>query len=173
MSSTRALVGYFEDEDALVEAVRAARGAGLAIHDAYAPYAVHGLDEAIGLRPSRLPWVCLVGALAGLGAAMALQYYVAVVSWPLNVGGKPFFSWPAFLPVAFELTVLFAGLGTVAALLARSRLFPGSGGAAPPRVTDDRFALALRREGERFDDEGAARLLARCGAVETRTEEVP
>lgn len=171
--STRALVGYFPDEDALLAAARAARGAGLAIHDAYTPYAVHGLDEAMGVRPSRLPLVCLGAALFGLCSAIALQYYVAVVSWPLNVGGKPFFSWPAFVPVAFELTVLCAGLGTVAALLARSRLFPGAGRVAPPRVTDDRFALALRREGERFDADGAARLFARFGALETRTEEVP
>jgi Alternative complex III, ActD subunit len=173
MRATRALVGYFDDEAALLEAVRAARAAGLTIHDAYTPYAVHGLDEAMGLKPSRLPWVCLGAALAGLAAAWALQYYVAVVSWPLNVGGKPFFSWPAFLPVAFELTVLCAGLGTVAALLARAGLFPGARRVAPPKVTDDRFALALCRENERFDADGARQLLARAGALETRTEEVP
>jgi hypothetical protein len=88
------------------------------------------------------------------------------------VGGKPFNSFPAFIPVAFELTVLFAGLGTVAAFLARSKLFPGQKRLALPRVTDDRFALALRAEGHAAELAEAEHTLQQLGAVELKKVEV-
>jgi hypothetical protein len=160
------LIGYFESEEKILHATRAAREAGYAIHDVYTPYAVHGMDEAMGLRHSRLTWVCFGGGLFGASAALALQYYTSVVSWPLNVGGKPFNSLPAFIPVTFELTVLLAALTTVAAFFLRARLFPGKGGGALPRVTDDRFALALRAG----VDEAPRELLRRLGAVEIQAE---
>src|SRR5262245_11594705 len=102
-------LGVFLQEADLVAAARATRSAGYRIHDAFTPYAVHGLDEALGLRPSRLPWVCLAFALAGLSAAGLGQYWLSAIDWPLNVGGKPFNSLPAFLPAMFEVMVLLAG----------------------------------------------------------------
>lgn len=162
-------VGYFGDEKKLLSATWAARKAGLSVHDAYTPHAVHGLDEAMGLRPSRLTWVCFGAGLFGLASALGLQYYTSVVSWPLNVGGKPFFSLPAFVPVAFEVTVLCAGLITVGALFARAGLFPGRKVHPLPRVTDDRFALAVLAGG---DLDQVTELFRRNGALEIRVEEV-
>lgn len=170
--SARVLVGYFADEHNILSAARAAREAGLPVHDVYTPYAVHGMDEAMGLRPSRLTWVCFGAGLAGLLIAWALQHFTSVIDWPIIVGGKPHNSIPAFIPVAFELTVLVAGLTTVAALLARSLLFPGSKGVALPRVTDDRFALAITPVGPGFDAEVAVQLMREHGAVETTYAEV-
>ncbi|MCY1020960.1 DUF3341 domain-containing protein [Pyxidicoccus sp. MSG2] len=170
--SAPVLVGYFDSEEKVLDATRAVREAGYALHDVYTPYAVHGLDEAMGLRPSRITWVCFGAGLLGGSLALALQLYTSVVSWPLNVGGKPFNSFPAFVPVAFELTVLFAALITVGSFLARVKLFPGSRRVALPRVTDDRFAIALEA---REAPEGASiaeELLRRHGAVETARMEV-
>ncbi|XXF79906.1 DUF3341 domain-containing protein [Myxococcaceae bacterium GXIMD 01537] len=166
------LIGYFDSEERILSATRAAREAGYNIHDVYTPYAVHGLDDAMGLRPSRLTWVTFFAGLTGATAALSLELYTSVVSWPLNVGGKPFNSLPAFIPVAFELTVLFAGLGTVAAFLLRSRLFPGHKRLALPRVTDDRFALALGTEGPASEVAEAEETLRKLGAVETKQVEV-
>jgi hypothetical protein len=155
------IIGYFEDEEQALAATRAARAAGFAIADVFTPYAVHGLDEAMGLPPSRLPWVCFVAGLAGGGFALGFQIWVSAVSWPLNVGGKPFASIPAFIPITFELTVLSAALSTALALLVRAKLYPGRRAVTLPRVTDDRFALVLATAGER----GRA-FLAQAGAAE-------
>ncbi len=142
----------FESEEDLKAAVRAARQGQYVIADVFTPYAVHGMDEAMGLAPSRLSWVCLLFAGLGAGSALYFQYWVSSIDWPLNVGGKPFNSLPAFVPVTFELAVLFAGLGTVAALLARCRLFPGKRPAMPdPRVTDDCFVMLLAETDAAFD----------------------
>jgi hypothetical protein len=171
--SSSVLIGYFDSEEKILDATRAARQAGYTVQDVFTPYAVHGMDEAMGLKPSRLTYVCFAGGLLGCTLALSLQLYTSVVSWPLNVGGKPFNSLPAFIPVAFELTVLFAGLSTVAAFLARSRLFPGSRRLALERVTDDRFALVLApREGQ-LPHEAAEGMMRRHGAVETSWKEVP
>lgn len=170
--SQSVLIGYFDSEEQILAATRAAREAGFNIHDVYTPYAVHGMDDAMGLRPSRLTWVTFLMGLTGLVSALSLELYTSVVSWPINVGGKPFNSLPAFIPVAFELTVLFAGLGTVAAFLARSTLFPGQKRLALPRVTDDRFALALRAEGHAAELAEAEHTLQQLGAVELKKVEV-
>lgn len=172
--SRRLFVAWFDDEHALVKATAAAREQGLSIHDVYAPFAVHGIDEAMGLRRSRLPYVCFGGGVLGLSFAAWFQYHASVVSWALNVGGKPFNSAPAFLPVAFELTVLCAALLSVAALLVRAGLRPKLG---PPRgllarVTDDRFALCLTMADEAWSEKKALDVSRRFGAVETTFEEI-
>jgi len=149
----------FDDEAALLRATAAARRAGIAIDDAFTPYAVHGLEEAMGLRRSRLTWVCFAAGLTGAASAMGFQVWSSTVSWPLNVGGKPFASIPAFIPITFELTVLSAALASAFFFFFRSRLFPGRRAAPPPRVTDDRFVLVVA------DSEAARRLLEAGGAT--------
>ncbi|GEN11113.1 quinol:cytochrome c oxidoreductase membrane protein [Myxococcus fulvus] len=171
--SAPVLIGYFEKEEQVLEATRAVREAGHDLRDVYTPYAVHGLDDAMGLKPSRLTWVCFVGGLTGCTLAMSLQLYTSVVSWPLNVGGKPFNSFPAFIPVTFELTVLFAALTTVAAFLVRTKLFPGNKQPALPRVTDDRFAIVVAPRQTPESLEAAEDLMRRHGAVATDVREVP
>ena len=165
---SRLFVAWFEREDAILEAARAARQAGYAIGDAYTPYAVHGMDEAMGLGPSRLPWVCFGCGLAGLLLAISFQLWTSAIDWPLNVGGKPPASVLAFVPLTFEVMVLFAGLGSVAALFLRARLYPSrSPRFLLPRVTNDRFALVLTGPDSQFGEPEMRMLCERAGAVAT------
>ena len=168
------LVATFSSEDALRGAARRLRDHGFRIHDVYTPYPVHGMDEVMGLRHSRLPIVTLVGGLAGCAAALAMQFYTAVFDWPLNVGGKPPNSTLAFVPITFELTVLCAGLGTAAAFLTRSRLVPGARAAQfAARTTEDVFALVLSVRDVMFNAVEARRLLLESGAAGVAEKEVP
>jgi hypothetical protein len=167
------LVATFLDEHTLRDAVGRMRAHGFRIYDAYTPYPVHGLDEAMGLRRSRLPWVSFGAGVIGLTSALGFQFYAAVFDWPLNVGGKPMNSTLAFIPITFELTVLCAGLATAATLLLRCGLLPG---ARPllfaQGVTEDVFALVLRRRDATFDAGEARRLLMESGARNVTIAEV-
>ncbi len=146
------VVGVFEQEEDLVAAASAAREAGLGIQDAYSPYPVPGMDELLEIRHSRLGWVAFAGGMGMAALVLFFQIWVEAVDWPLNSGGKPNNSLPAFVPATFELGVLCAALSTVAALLLRSRLFPGRQTEAPaPGLNDDRFALVLRA-GDRAEE---------------------
>jgi hypothetical protein len=173
----RTLIGVFEREEDILAATAAARREGLAILDVYTPYAVHGLDQAMGLQPSRLPWVCFALGLVGATFKVWFEYWTTAVSWPLNVGGKPWNSWPAFVPVTFEVMVLFAGVSTVLAFFLVARLRPGRRAVlVHPRVTDDRFVLVLDQRDATFDLRRVRRLLERHHAVEIverDLEEVP
>jgi hypothetical protein len=160
------LVARFVEVDGLLRAVRQARRELFRVYDVFAPFPVHGLDEAMGIRHTRLPKVTLIAGLTGLATALTLQFYTNVLDWPLNVGGKPDNSTLAFIPISFELTVLFAGLATVAAFLLRARLYPGKRPwLVDPGVTDDVFALVLRKPGDDESHQRALALLSACGAT--------
>ena len=172
--SRRVLLGVFQNERDILEATRAARASGLKVLDVYTPHAVHGMEEAMGLQRSRLPWVCFVAAAIGAFLKLWFEYWTAVVNWPLNVGGKPWNSLPAWVPVTFEVMVLSAGVSTVVAFFLISRLWPGRRAALPvPRVTDDRFVLALEEADAAFDLRSVKRLLEKFNvvSVEERLEE--
>jgi hypothetical protein len=162
--TARPFVAYFSREEDVLAATTAVRKAGLAIHDVYTPYAVHGLEAAMGLRRSRLSQVCFFAGLTGLTTMLFFAWWTSAVSWPLNVGGKPYASIPAFVPVTFEFTVLCAALTTVAALFGVAKLWPGRPGDTLPRVTDDRFAVVLE---PLTDDNRARALCMEHGAVDT------
>ncbi len=166
----RLMLGIFEDEEDILAATRAARQAGHKIVDVFAPYAVHGLDKAMGLQRSRLPVVCFLLGLFGAAFKVWFEFWTTATDWPINVGGKPWDSLPAFVPVTFEVMVLFAGVSTVLAFLFVSRLLPGRKAVLPdPGVTDNRFVLVLEQSDAAFDPSKVRRLFARFNAV--RTEE--
>jgi hypothetical protein len=167
------VVGTFATEEDILGATRAAREHGFGIADAYTPYAVHGLDRAMGLRPSRLPWVCFLCALSGAAFKLWFQFWAMAVSWPMNVGGKPWNSLPAYVPVTFEVMVLLAGLGMVFAMLLRCRLFPGKQAAPLFRgATDDGFVLVLERPEDPGDQDVIRQLFRDCHAVRVVTGEM-
>lgn len=173
--SRRVVFATFENATDILAAVHAARTRGLTIRDAYTPYPVHGLDAAMGLRRSRLPVVCFVAAAVGAGLKLWFEFWTTMVDWPVNVGGKPWNSLPAFVPVTFEVMVLSAGLTTVGAFLVISRLWPGKPAAGPStRVTDDHFVLAVEETNAAFDLAQVSRLFAqhRAVSIEERVEEV-
>ncbi len=137
-------VGVFASEESFLDAARACRADGFEIVDARSPHPVHGFDDIAGIRRSRLPAATLAAGIAGFALGTWLQLWTSAKDWPVDVGGKPWNSMPAFLPVTFELTVLCAGLTTVAVLLVRSRLRPGRAPSlAELRTTDDRYALLV------------------------------
>jgi len=153
----------FATADALLAAVQRARAAGYRRLEAYSPFHIEGLAEALGLAPSRVPLVTLLGALAGGIGAFFLQWYSAVVDYPLDIGGRPLDSWPMFVPTTFELAVLGAALSAFVAVLV---------GGGLPRLRHpvfavpefelamrDRFFLCLRSDDPGFERESAARLL--------------
>lgn len=151
--------GAFEEEAQVLTAIRDARAHGLEVVDVYTPYPIHGIDEAMGIARSRLPWVTFAAGLCGGTLAMGFQIWTSAVGWALNVGGKPFLSIPAFIPVTFELTVLSAGLCSAFAFFARSKLWPGQRTTAPARSTSDRFVIEVRGD-------GAAAVLRQTGALD-------
>lgn len=160
-------VAEFSTPEELIEAVAAARARGYSKLDAYTPFPVHGLDQAMGARRSRLGWVTLVCGVAGAAAALLLQWWTGAVSYPLVIGGKPFFALQPSIPITFELTVLFAAFGTVLGMLFLNGLprfyHPVFQHSRYQRATDDRFLLAIEAEGEGFDAEGAAAALEGAG----------
>lgn len=109
------IAGIFLTEDSAVNAARKVREAGYKKFEALSPYPIHAMEEACGIKRSAIPYVTFVAGAVGLLAALALTYYTSVIDWPINIGGKPLFSLPAFVPIMFELTVLFAALSSVGA----------------------------------------------------------
>jgi hypothetical protein len=134
------LIAEFEDPTALVAAAQQARLEGYRRMDAYSPFPIEELHEALGLPHTRLPLIVLIGGIAGGLGGYALQYWVSAVAYPVNIGGRPFHSWPAFIPVTFEATILVAALSAVLGMLALNGLpMPYH-----PVFNVSRFALASR-----------------------------
>ncbi len=172
-NNCRFLIAIFEREADILAATAEVRRRGQTIADVYTPYPVHGLDKAMDLRPSRLPWVCFALGLAGASFKVWFEFWTSAVDWPINVGGKPWNSLPAFVPVTFEVMVLFAALSTVAAFLFGRRLLPGKRARlASPRVTDNEFALVIEQKDASFSLGEVSAWLREMGAsqIEERVE---
>lgn len=145
--SDKYIVGIFEDENDILHAAEVIKEKGLNIYDVYTPFPIHGLESAMDLKPSRLTFVSFIFAFIGLMFALFLQFWIGAIDWPINVGGRPFNSLPAYLPVAFELTILFGGVGVVLVMLFRNKLFPGKvSKQIDIRVTDDRFVIVVEQK---------------------------
>jgi hypothetical protein len=152
----------------LYRACERVRDAGFTRWDAHTPFPVHGLDKAMGLRRSPLPWLVLVLGLAGAAAGFALQWWVHVAAYPLVISGKPFFAWPAFIPITFEVAVLFAALGAVFGMFGLNRLpmlhHPLFKSRLFERVTDDAFFISIESWDPKFDPSATRALLESLGA---------
>lgn len=164
------IVGEFDNADDLLEATRRARAQGYVRMDAYTPFPVEGLAEALGFHRTRLPLLVLLGGILGGGGGFFLQYWIAAIDYPLNVGGRPFNSWPAFIPVTFELTILVAALVAVLGMLALNGLpmpyHPLFNVPAFERVTRNGFFLCIEATDPRFDREAIRRFLEEMKARE-------
>ena len=173
-----AVLGVFETPDALMKAIPKVRASQLGTVEAYTPYPIHGIDEALGLRRSPLGGMVLVMGILGALTAFGFQYWISAVDYPIITGGKAVGSWEAFIPIMFEVTVLFAtftaGLGMLL-LLNRLPFFghPVLSSKAITGITRDRYALALEAENEAFDASAAARVLQEAGATEVEILPAP
>lgn len=157
------LMAEFATADELLAAARRAREAGYRHAEAYSPFPVDGLADALGYTRSRVPLVTLLGATAGGLLGFFMQWYSAVLDYPLNIGGRPLNSWPMFVPVTFELTVLFGAIAAVLAVLVGSRLprlrHPVFAAEDFDLAMRNRFFLCLRSDDPAFDAARTARLL--------------
>lgn len=144
MSNRNNISISFNDEVPLLQAVRILRDSKEIITDVLSPFPVHGLDEVLSIKRSRIPVGGFIFGALGAILAFGFQAWVFTVSYPLIIGGKPFFSVPTFIPITFEVTVLFAGLSMVAALLIRSKLKPDIRfKPVDDGITDDRFVILV------------------------------
>jgi mono/diheme cytochrome c family protein len=159
----------YDDENVMLEAARKVRDAGYTRTDVFAPFPVHGIDEALGIKPTRLPWFTLAAGLTGTTIAFTMQIWMNAVDYPYIISGKPYVSLPAFTPVAFELTVLFAAFTTVFAMLGLNGLpkFSNPVFTSPrfDRATDDRFFLWVDSRDKYFNGEKVQALLAATNPV--------
>ena len=157
------LMAEFETPDGLVHAAERARLEGYRQMDAYSPIPIHELDEALGLRRTRLPMLVLAGGILGGLAGYGLEYWSQVIAYPLNIGGRPFHSWPHFIPVTFETTVLGASLAAFVGMWARNGLpqpyHPVFNVPAFVRASRDRFFLCIEATDPRFDRHMTAKFL--------------
>lgn len=138
------IIGIYEDEDLLIKAVKKIREAEIRIQEVYSPFPVHGLDEALGYKRSKLPIVAFLFGLLGCSLALLMQIWMMGVDWPMIIGGKNFVALPAFIPPTFEITVLLAALGMVATFLIISDLKPYKKAKIfDIRSTDDKHVMAI------------------------------
>ncbi len=164
------LLAEFVEPDELVKATARIYDAGYRDFEAYTPMPVEGLPEAVGFPRSRMPLTVLIGGVVGCLAGFGMQYYFTVIDYPLNIGGRPLNSWPSFVPVVFELTVLFAALSAVLGMLAMNGLprphHPLFGVPQFDRATQDRFFVCIRRTDPMFHEQTTREFLQRLGAKE-------
>ena len=178
------VVGFFENPVALMDGMNKVREAGYRSFDAFTPFPVHGLDDAQGLKRSPIPYVTFIMGLTGCTLAFLFQWWTSAVDWAVNIGGKPFNSWPAFVPVMFEVTVLFAGISTFLSVFWFNRLPNVKKKSFDPAITRDRFAIKIDSPGgdedlnalvhhdteyKAFSEQEAKDFLSKAGATEVRT----
>ncbi|MBC7370481.1 MAG: DUF3341 domain-containing protein, partial [Bdellovibrionaceae bacterium] len=135
------IAGIWLEEHVVVTAALKTRESGFTKFDAITPYPVHGMEEACGIKRSWIPYVTFVAGAVGLASALWLTWWTSAVNWPINVGGKPFFSWPAFVPIMFELTILFAALSSVVALFIATKMPSIDPPSIDPDLTSHKFAI--------------------------------
>ncbi|MBP3943131.1 DUF3341 domain-containing protein [Sphingobacteriaceae bacterium WQ 2009] len=168
MSNTKYILGSFADPDEMMAGIDKLQKNNISIYDCFTPMPIHGIEAKLGVAPSRLPYAAFGFGALGTVLGFSLLYYTMVHDWPMNIGGKPSFAIPNFVPVTFEVTILICALGMVATFFYRNHLFPGR----TPRVmdlraTDDRFVIAIDAK-ENTDHALIDGLLKEAGAVEVK-----
>lgn len=164
------LMAEFESPPQLLAAVRRAREAGYRRMEAYTPFPIEELSHEIGHEHSALPWIVLAGGVVGALAGFGLQYWSSVIAYPVNIGGRPFNSWPSFIPVTFECTILLAALSAVLGMLALNGLpmphHPVFNVARFEHASRDRYFLCIQARDPRFDREATRKFLESLQAYE-------
>lgn len=167
------LVGIFDDEDVMIDAISKIRNSGVKIHEVYTPFPVHGLDTALGYKPSNLPIAAFLFGMTGTILALTMQIGMLGFDWPMDIGGKPYIPLPSFIPVSFELTILFSALGMVFTFFIISDLKPYK---VPymfdRRSTDDKFVMALDLDVNKESSDALTQVLKENGAVEINTQKI-
>ncbi|MEK6774697.1 MAG: DUF3341 domain-containing protein [Bdellovibrionota bacterium] len=162
------IAAIFLEEHAVLEAARKTKSEGFTKFDAISPYPIHGMEEACDIKRSWIPYVTFVTGTIGLVSGLLLTWWTSAVSWPINVGGKPFFSLPAFIPIIFELTILFAALSSVGALFYACGLPKIDPPVIDPDLTSHKFAIFVPENDTGYDVAKLERMFKDLGAVEVK-----
>lgn len=166
---TWGLMAEFADISAIYHAAQRVRDAGFTKWDVYAPFPIHGIDEAMGMPRSKVGWAMGTAAACGLATAIAMQWWMSGVDYPINTAGKPYTAWEQFMPVMFELSVLFSAFGALLGMLGLNGLprwhHPLLKRERFLRVSDDRFVIAIESADPKFDSARTRRLLEEAGAT--------
>ena len=164
------LVGIYEDEDTLVNAIKQVRQSGIKIHEVFTPYPIHGLEDVLGYRRSRLPIAAFLFGLTGTTLALTMMFYMMGIDWPMNIGGKNYTPLPTFIPVTFEMTVLLSAFGMVGTFFVVSNLKPyGKPKIFDIRSTDDKHVMAIDLANNYLSREEISSILNQSGASEVNT----
>ncbi|MBW2528390.1 MAG: DUF3341 domain-containing protein [Deltaproteobacteria bacterium] len=169
--SKRGVVGCFFEPDDALEAAEKVRDSKYTHFDFLTPFPIHGMEDAMGQKASWVPYATAVLAFLGILTAQVMMNYIMVIDWPMNFGGKPFWAWPSFVPITFELMVLFSAIGSaiIAIVAGKKETVPQP----PPILIDtgatvDRFVLWISATDPKFDDEGTVEFVKSIGAEEVR-----
>lgn len=170
MMASKIIQVFYDDDDVLMHAVKKVKAAKHHIEEIYTPFPVHGLDKAMGLAPTRIAITSFMYGCLGLIVAIVMMNYIMIEDWPMDIGGKPSFSYienmPAFVPIMFEMTVFFAAHLMVITFYLRSKLWPFKKAENPDvRTTDDHFVMEIASHG---NDNELMKLLGETGAVEIK-----
>ncbi|MCK5782604.1 MAG: DUF3341 domain-containing protein [Flavobacteriales bacterium] len=172
--SKKLVHGLFDDDDILMSGVKAVRQKGIDIDEVYTPFPVHGLDKAMGLKPTRIASAAFIFGIIGFFFAIWLTWFMMIEDWPQNIGGKPSFTWlenmPSFIPIMFEMTIFFTAHLMVTTYFFKNKLYPGSAGINPdPRTTDDKFLMEFFVDGDTSNLEA---ILKDSGAIEVTVKDI-
>lgn len=167
------IVGVFDDDNTLLNAVGKVKGSGIKIDECYTPFPVHGLEHALGYKPTRLPIVAFLFAMTGMILALTMQTYMLTFDWPMVIGGKPHFPFPSFVPVTFELSVLLAAFGMAGTFFVRSdlkpyKLYPRQ---YDERATDNMHVMAIDVDLNKESIDSIRAVLKEAGAVEVNLKD--
>ncbi len=162
------IAGIWSDDQKILRAANKMRLAGYTKFDAITPFPVHGMEEAVGIKRSMIPWVTFFAGVLGCASGLYLQYWISAVDWPIIVGGKPMFSLPAFIPVTFELTILFAALFSVGAMFFLNGLPKVNPPIIHPDLTSHKFALWVPSSEAGYSVEKVEAFLKELGAEEVK-----
>jgi len=168
MSKTKYILGLFEDPDEMMHGIDLLQKSSVPIYDVFTPMPIHGIERKLGIKDSRLGYAAFMFGCLGGTTIFSMAYYMLVHDWPMNIGGKPAFAMPDFVPITFEWTVLFTAFGMTLTFFYATHLFPGR----TPRVmelraTDDRFVIAIDAKGS-TPHEDITKILKEAGAVEVK-----
>ena len=162
------MAGIFLEEDHVVKAAQKVRESGFTKFDAISPYPIHGMEEACGIKRSGIPYVTFAASIVGLLAGLSMTYYMSVADWPINIGGKPMFSLPAFIPIIFELTILFAALCSVVSLFVVCKMPRIDPPTIDKDLTSHKFAIFIPENDVGYNQERIERLFKELGADEVK-----
>lgn len=170
MAFKKFVVGCFDEEEVLFDAVKKVRKSGYKLHDVYTPFPIHGLDTAMGLRDTSIHTAGFIYGICGTTTALSFITWAFTKDWPLNIGGKPHFSLPAWLPIMFEFTVLCAAVGMVLTFCYLCQLAPFvRKHHFHPRATDDKFVMVIECT-PRTDETELQSFLGNAGAHEINVQ---